>query len=104
MPWGDRTGPVGAGPRTGRGLGYCGGFNAPGYMNPGAGRGFGRGRGWRCFGGFGRRFRFRWFWRAPFFGGAYFEDEAELLRQEAEILRKNLEAVEKRLSEIEKEK
>lgn len=104
MPWRDRTGPVGAGPRTGRGFGYCGGFNAPGYMNPGPGIGFGRGRGWRCFGGFGRGFRFRWFWRAPFFGGAYFGDEAELLRQEAEILRKNLEAVEKRLSEIEKEK
>jgi len=100
MPWGDRTGPIGAGPRTGRGLGYCSGFNVQGYMNPGTGVGFGRGRGWRCFGRFGRRFR--WFWRTPFFGGASFRDEVELLRQEAEILRKNLEAVEKRLSEIEK--
>ncbi|NPA39927.1 MAG: DUF5320 domain-containing protein, partial [Thermodesulfobacteria bacterium] len=25
MPWGDRTGPLGMGPRTGRGLGYCSG-------------------------------------------------------------------------------
>jgi len=102
MPWGDRTGPVGAGPRTGRGLGCCSGFNAPGYINPGPGMSFGRGRGWKCFGGLGRRFR--GFWRTPFFGGVSLGNEAEILRQEAEILRKNLEAVEKRLSEVEKEK
>lgn len=51
MPAGDGTGPAGAGPMTGRGAGYCAGYPVPGYMNPGAGfgwgRGFGRGRGWR---------------------------------------------------------
>ncbi|MGB9822416.1 MULTISPECIES: DUF5320 domain-containing protein [Thermodesulfovibrio] len=99
MPWGDRTGPLGAGPRTGRGLGYCSGFATPGYMNPAPGRGLGRGRGWRCFGGF--RGRFRWFWRTPFFGISS-REEVDLLREEAEMLRKNLEAVEKRLSELEK--
>jgi len=26
MPSGDRTGPAGQGPRTGRGLGYCNGY------------------------------------------------------------------------------
>jgi hypothetical protein len=110
MPWGDRTGPLGLGPRTGRGLGFCSGYDVPGYMNPGPGLGlgWGRGRGWRwwCrwFGGFGRGWRWRWFWRIPFFGGASFGDEAELLRQEAEILKKNLEAIEKRLSELEKKK
>ncbi|GAQ94260.1 hypothetical protein TAGGR_1439 [Thermodesulfovibrio aggregans] len=105
MPWGDRTGPLGQGPRTGRGLGFCSGFATPGYMNPAPGRGFGRGRGWRCFGwfgGFGRGFRFRWFWRAPFFGGISSREEVDLLRQEAEILRSELEAVQKRLSELEK--
>ena len=46
MPWGDRTGPAGLGPRTGRGLGYCNGYNQPGYVtSPGFGRGFGRGFG-----------------------------------------------------------
>ncbi|KUK37400.1 MAG: Uncharacterized protein XD67_1303, partial [Thermodesulfobacterium commune] len=35
MPWGDRTGPLGLGPRTGRGLGYCSGANTPGFMIPG---------------------------------------------------------------------
>lgn len=67
MPGGDRTGPMGAGPMTGRGAGYCAGYAVPGYANPapgysgmgragygrggGFGRGFGRGFGG---GGFGR--------------------------------------------------
>lgn len=48
MPWGDGTGPLGLGPMTGRGAGYCAGFPVPGFMNPwprGFGLGFGRGRG-----------------------------------------------------------
>jgi len=48
MPRGDRNGPAGQGPMTGRGMGYCAGFNAPGFMNPRLGRGFGRGFGWRA--------------------------------------------------------
>lgn len=53
MPGGDRTGPMGMGPRTGRGAGYCGGAAVPGFMNVGYGRcwfgrgGRGGGRGWR---------------------------------------------------------
>ena len=51
MPRGDRTGPMGMGPRTGRAAGYCAGYDMPGYMNPIPGRGFwgsgGWGRGWR---------------------------------------------------------
>ncbi|MBC7083569.1 MAG: DUF5320 domain-containing protein [Firmicutes bacterium] len=62
MPRGDRTGPIGLGPRTGRAAGYCAGFPVPGYMNPtgfwrtlwpavrfraGLGRGLGRGLGTR---------------------------------------------------------
>ena len=50
MPAGDRTGPNGMGPMTGRGAGYCAGYNAPGFANGGPGfRGWGRGggRGWR---------------------------------------------------------
>jgi hypothetical protein len=52
MPRGDRAGPWGAGPRTGRGVGRCTGHDRPGYANAGAGCGAeigckGRGRGWR---------------------------------------------------------
>lgn len=34
MPRGDRTGPLGLGPRTGRSMGYCSGFRVPGFTNP----------------------------------------------------------------------
>jgi len=44
MPGGDRTGPWGRGPLTGRGMGFCGGFYGPGHFGPWGG-GFGRGRG-----------------------------------------------------------
>jgi len=54
MPWGDRTGPRGQGPMTGRGAGYCGGYNMPGYTNPAGGRGFGRGFGQGYGRGYGR--------------------------------------------------
>lgn len=67
MPKGDRTGPLGMGPKTGRAAGLCSGNSAPGYANPGPrlglgrkfqagrkrgfgrvrGRGFGRGRGFK---------------------------------------------------------
>jgi hypothetical protein len=58
MPRGDRTGPSGLGPMTGRAVGYCAGYPFPGFMNPtrsfGRGLGRGRGRGWGR--GFGRGF------------------------------------------------
>ncbi len=56
MANGNKRGPQNQGPKTGRGMGYCAGFNTPGYMNPGqgSGGGFGRGGG-RGFGGYGYR-------------------------------------------------
>jgi Family of unknown function (DUF5320) len=52
MPFGDRTGPLGLGPGTGRRMGFCAGFSAPGPLNnPVPGRGwFGSSRGFGCFG------------------------------------------------------
>lgn len=47
MPSGDRTGPMGQGPRTGRSLGFCSGYDMPGNL-----KGFGGGMSRR--GGFGR--------------------------------------------------
>lgn len=57
MPGGDRTGPQGAGPRTGRGAGFCAGYDVAGFENPTMGRGFAAGRG-RFGGGRGRGYRF----------------------------------------------
>ncbi len=117
MPGGDRTGPMGMGPMTGRAAGFCAGNNVPGYMNPYGGRGMGyrwggmggRGRG----GGFGRR-------RGFFAQGAYpelapgaapypydapmpFDAGAELdaLQNQAQSLRSALENIEKRIGELE---
>jgi hypothetical protein len=45
MPGGDRTGPMGMGPMTCRGAGFCAGNPYPGAQNPG--QGF-TGRGRRC--------------------------------------------------------
>lgn len=57
MARGDRTGPEGRGPMTGRGFGNCAGNERPGYQTDappvgrgygrGGGRGYGRGRGFR---------------------------------------------------------
>lgn len=58
MPAGNGTGPMGAGPMTGRGMGYCAGNNAPGYAMGGGGFGRGLGRGM----GFGFRNRFSGGW------------------------------------------
>ena len=65
MPRGDGTGPMGQGPMTGRGLGYCSGYPHPGFMNPGPGFGRGFGRGWGRGFGRGRGFRWRRFYRYP---------------------------------------
>ena len=63
MPRGDGSGPMGAGPMTGRAAGYCAGYATPGFANPaGGGMGLGRGRGFGVRGagrgGFGFRNRY----------------------------------------------
>ncbi len=63
MPRGDRTGPMGMGPRTGRAVGYCAGSGTPNSVNPGIGRSFWMRMGRCCgvrrqgFNGGGRRWR-----------------------------------------------
>jgi len=113
MPLGDRTGPAGLGPMTGRGAGYCAGYAVPGYMNaiPGRGRGFGRGFGR----GLGRGFGWR---RAGYAYGADYsyapsypvypenisaEQEAGMLAEQAKALENELEAIKKRVKELEVE-
>ena len=104
MPGGDRTGPMGAGPRTGRGLGYCSGADDPGWTRGGVGRGgFGLGRGGFGRGGFGfGRGRCRGWGRwGGWFGpaaGMDPEDERGALEQERAALERRLGSVNRVLS------
>lgn len=103
MPRGDRRGPEGMGPMTGRRAGFCSGAGRPGYMYSGEangsprfsgrrGAGMGRGAG----AGYGRNY------------GVYppsetFVDERysekDFLKQEITVLKDQLEVLEQRLSE-----
>lgn len=108
MPRGDRTGRSGMGPMTGRAMGFCAGFNAPGYANNGFGRlggrgrglGLGRGYGFGMNSGFGMRYR-------GFMGDASpaYSAEMELsgLEQEKNLLERELEAIKDRLKTFKKE-
>lgn len=117
MPFGDGTGPMEKGQKTGRAMGYCDGFLRPGYMEPGFGRrwfgfGMGRGRGWR-----------HWYyatempgWMRAGYGMPVFgmgvppvyatlptpEAEATMLKYQAEFLKQQLEEIQKRIDELEK--
>jgi len=118
MPRGDRTGPLGMGPMTGRAAGYCAGNTVPGYMNPYGGRGMGFRRGFfRGGGGFGRRRGFRFFGYPgvqpfvagapvvpqPWFGPEPYDERAELeeLRSHARELENTLSGIQKRIEELE---
>lgn len=103
MPGGDRTGPAGLGPMTGRAAGYCSGYSAPGYANPVPGRGAGFGRGWGW--GFGWR-RAGYPYRAyQGYGTSYPERmptgrEVDVLEEQAEALESELNRIKKRLKEL----
>jgi hypothetical protein len=119
MPGGDRTGPMGMGPVTGRAAGFCAGFGMPGFANPVPGRGFGMGCGWgrgaggRGFGGGGGRRGWRhWFnasvvpgWMGFGWAGAppapAPEAEKRFLEGQAEALQAELDALKKRMAELE---
>jgi hypothetical protein len=111
MPHGDRTGPMGQGSMTGKALGFCAGYDAPGYMKGfggGMGRGFGFGRGMGRGMGYGRGRNFGWPFTGFFQGFPWTQrinknDEIKLLKSQAESLKHTQKEIEKRLSELEKE-
>jgi hypothetical protein len=125
MPGGDRTGPAGMGPMTGRAAGFCAGYPVPGYMNPVGGRGY---RGWGRGGGRGHR---NWFYAtglpgwaragygwpawggavnpyayggAPFTPGLTTQQELDGLKGQAEYLEDSLDGIRKRIEELESQK
>jgi len=107
MPRGDRTGPEGLGPRTGRGLGYCAGNPQPGFAS--FGYGFGGGRGRRAGGmgrGAGRGWRYHNFagdwggWAYPIPQRMSKEDEISWLESQAKGLQESLQQIQKQLDEL----
>jgi hypothetical protein len=118
MPGGDRTGPEGYGARTGRGLGYCSGYDSPGFTKGSpSGRGFSRGWGR----GFGRGYwgRDRGFWRRDYYPDLYYrpvpyyrdiliepskDEEKSYLEDVVKGLKGELKAIKERLQELSKEK
>lgn len=104
MPARDRTGPRGRGPRTGWGMGYCGGANDS-LAGRGFGRGRGLGRGWRYGTGRGRGFGggLQRGWGGGGVGPGPLSDDLEGLRAESSRLKSELEVVERRLSSLDKQ-
>lgn len=89
MPGGDRTGPSGQGPLTGRGFGPCG-----------AGLGCGRGRGFRSR-----------FWRDPV--QPYYpaeqvtltkDEQKKILEEERKAIQEELKAIENKIKELNEQK
>ncbi|MGC9225360.1 MAG: DUF5320 domain-containing protein [Terracidiphilus sp.] len=113
MPYGDKTGPLGQGPRTGRGAGLCAGSVVPGNLNSSPSPGMGRGG----RGGFGRGWRHRFNatgprgWQraseapnaaAPVpFAPAADERQIAALKGQTESLQKSLNQMQKRIEELE---
>ena len=105
MPGGDRTGPLGQGPMTGGGFGFCGGLT-PRYgrfqgnrfagnrvdFNPGRGRG-----------GRGVNLRKKRCWSQDMDYPGDNDNEAPQLQNEAQFLEASLTHIKKRLSELEKQ-
>ena len=111
MPGGDRTGPRGLGSRTGRGLGYCSGYDTPGYIKgPGMGFGRGWGRGWGVGYGRGRG----WGYRIPMYAPIYPsyhdgilptvtpENQINVLKQEKEYLESQMDGINNAIADISK--
>lgn len=105
MPRRDGTGPMGMGPMTGRGMGYCAGYAMPEFAN--AGYGMGRGRGFRRMfqglPGCGRHGAYPYGY-APYAyqGVAPDKDEKEVLQNHADFLEKQLNEVRERIKGFEK--
>ncbi|MFX1392978.1 MAG: DUF5320 domain-containing protein [Promethearchaeota archaeon] len=110
MPRGDGTGPRGLGSMTGRALGYCAGYDTPGYFKGpgmGLGRGSGRGGGWRRWGGL--RYGNIWGYGIPtlvpppvYSPTITPETQLGMLKQEKQYLESDLEGLKSAIDDISK--
>lgn len=120
MPRGNGTGPSGMGPMTGRGAGFCAGYDVPGYTNAAAG---GRGGFGRAGAGAGRGFRNQYYatgltgWQRGGGGFAAYqappvypvyqpspEQELNALKSQAKMMEEDLSRAKEMISELESQK
>lgn len=90
MPGRDGSGPLGAGPLTGRGLAPCAGNRLKYAAGAGIGLGLGLGL------GFGRRRRFR----AASQPAVSSETRKQLLQEQKDLLTRRLDAIERQISNL----
>ena len=123
MPRGDKTGPQGIGPMTGRAAGYSAVYPVPRFANPNGGHGMGYRRG---FGGGRRGFRGGYDAASPlpaYMGEAQYvsppppaagysntyspagnpDQELEMLKNQTSYIEETLENIKKRINELETE-
>ena len=120
MPGGDRTGPRRLGSMTGRGLGYCAGYDTQGFAR---GPGMGLGRGWGRARGVGYGRGRGWGYNTPTYTPTYIpylsgiaqkispENQLAILKQEKEYIelemkgmKSAIDDISKRITDFEKEK
>ena len=105
MPGGDGTGPMGMGPMTGGGRGYCAIPMGRGMNRPFAGRPSGRGRGWRhscCATGMPGWMRDAHGYTS--FGGGYYSGGQELTaQQEIKALKEEKNFIDARIKKIQEQ-
>lgn len=102
MPYGDGTGPLGNGPRSGRHAGFCGGYSVPGFLNNAVPR---AGRGNRSWWG---RSNYDPYNRGPYtipptgnVANLSNEEQKRILKEELKDLELEKEGIEKRIKELE---
>ncbi len=119
MPGGDRTGPRRLGSMTGRGLGYCAGYDTPGFAK---GSGMGRGRGWGQGRGRGYGRGMDWGYGPPIYKPTYapyasrtvqpmnseyqltrLKQEKEYLELEMKGMKNTIEEISKKIADLAKE-
>ena len=103
MPGGNRTGPVGTGPMTGRRAGFCAGFAIPGFANNNMGRGsgLGRGGGRSWYTGRSAEAAFANSWGIVQPGNPNDVEEIEFLQNRSKQLKQELKQIQKRLEVLE---
>lgn len=105
MPRGNGSGPNGNGSMTGRRLGYCAGYDLPGFAKRDMGGG--RRNGWNGRYGAGNRGNRHRRWATGYYNNDYYEEfqnstaELNMLKNRSKLLKDEIDDIEIRIEELE---